>query len=96
MAKEQVRNEEAAGENTIVPAPGIAVQLTKREYLAAVALQGILASSHDEGRYSENDMAIMAVKQADALMALLQRTAGDQNPYASEFFDYGSARKEMD
>ena len=42
--------------------------LTKREYFAGMAMQGMLASDY------RGDIAIMAVKFADALLAELRRT----------------------
>lgn len=49
--------------------------LSKREYFAAMAMQGILANSTDrihDGMFGF--VAITAVKQADALLAELERT----------------------
>jgi len=43
--------------------------LTKREYFAAMAMQGILASSADRG---EHFVAEMAVKFADAVLTKLE------------------------
>jgi hypothetical protein len=43
--------------------------LTKREYFAAMAMQGTMTSS-----YSVNTIAEIAVKMADALLAELEKT----------------------
>lgn len=48
--------------------------LTKREYFAGVALQGILSNrwSMEFGNYNEEAKAEMAIKQADELLKQLE------------------------
>ena len=50
--------------------------LTKREYFAAKALQGLLANPNHDGKFS--DFAEDAVKHADALLAELAKTEGSK------------------
>ena len=50
--------------------------ISKREYFAAKALQGILANTDHNGKYSE--YAKDAVKHADALLAELSKTEGSK------------------
>lgn len=51
--------------------------LTKREYLAGLAMQGMLANSYTNGHTpplseaSRHEIALCAVEQADALIAYL-------------------------
>lgn len=48
--------------------------LTKREYFAAMAMQGIMANSDDAiTRFSHEDIALIAVSTADALIAELNK-----------------------
>lgn len=47
--------------------------LTKREYFAGLAMQGILISDA-EFTMDKNDIAFQAVRHADALLAELERT----------------------
>lgn len=57
------------GENGYACAPG----LTKRELFAAMAMQGIRTTmTHMHSRYAE--VADMAVDQADALLAALEKS----------------------
>lgn len=56
---------------------GKAFGLTKREYFAGLAMQGILAGDV-EGEISSDDLAVYSVKQADSLLSLLQKTADDR------------------
>lgn len=59
-----------AGEDRFACAPG----LTKRELIAAMAMQGIRATmTNSHANYA--DVARGAVAQADALLAALERTA---------------------
>lgn len=46
--------------------------LTKRELIAAMAMQGICAGDH-ENKYSERDVTQWAVSMADALLAELAK-----------------------
>jgi hypothetical protein len=54
-----------------------AASLTKREYFAALAMQGILANSYNDGRdrpsylLSEEMIARLSVTQADVLVKIL-------------------------
>jgi hypothetical protein len=57
------------------PFPSVGTGLTKREYFAAKALQGILASAHPAESWSA--LATCAVGAADALIAELGRKAGE-------------------
>ncbi len=45
--------------------------LTKREYFAALAMQGLLATESEPGNAYPRDIADMAVRRADALIAAL-------------------------
>lgn len=47
--------------------------LTKREYFAAMALQGLLAGSQGKVAWSEKQFAIGAINLADALIAELSK-----------------------
>ena len=47
--------------------------LTKREYFAAIALQGLLAGRNIESELSQDDWAEMAVQHADALIEALNQ-----------------------
>lgn len=67
---------EGPNSNWIWPTNG----LTKREYFAAMAMQGLLASETSEYEYRDTDkgtreqnVAVGAVKQADALLAELAK-----------------------
>lgn len=53
--------------------------LTKREYFAAAALQGLLANETHRLRTCANDgtVADEALKQADALIKALEQTASE-------------------
>lgn len=59
----------------------IAIGLTKREFLAAMAMQGILANSYQQdflnqtprSLASKNQIADLAVDQADALIEALSK-----------------------
>ena len=46
--------------------------LTKREYFAAMAMQGIVASCNSRGVLMDTEIAPFAVKWADALIAALK------------------------
>ena len=48
--------------------------LTKREMMAMAAMQGILSSLTEEDWLSTNELARCAVRNADALLAELERT----------------------
>lgn len=49
--------------------------LTKREYFAAKAMQGLLAAETEESHYAtRGDLARTAVAQADAVLAALTST----------------------
>lgn len=50
------------------------IGLTKREYFAGIALQGILSNrwSMEFGNYNEEAKAEMAIKQADELLKQLE------------------------
>lgn len=50
--------------------------LTKREYIAAVAMQGILAAWGQHDVTDAGEIASDAVLHADALLAELERTGG--------------------
>ncbi len=47
--------------------------LTKREYFAAMAMQGLSAHAYATGESSAKVIAAWAVKQADALIAALNK-----------------------
>jgi hypothetical protein len=55
--------------------------LTKREYFAALAMQGMLANSYGDGynmplsRASSDEIAVMSAFQADSLIKALNETA---------------------
>ena len=57
----------------------ISIGLTKREYFAALAMQGLLANSYQQDYLNQNPLSLavaneiaeMAVKQADYLLAAL-------------------------
>lgn len=49
--------------------------LTKREYFAGLAMQGIVASTTNEDAASEEKVAKWAVQHADALLAELEKEA---------------------
>ena len=51
----------------------VAHGLTKREYFAGLAMQGVLASDADQHRVAE-EIAGIAVSQADALLAELEES----------------------
>lgn len=55
---------------TVTDSPG----LTKRETMALAAMQGILSSLTDEDNLSPSELARCAVRNADALLAELERT----------------------
>lgn len=48
--------------------------LTKREYFAALAMQGLLASLTADDNFSPAELARSAVLNTDALLAELERT----------------------
>lgn len=48
--------------------------LTKREYFAALAMQGLLASLTPDDSFSPAELARSAVLNTDALLAELERT----------------------
>jgi hypothetical protein len=48
--------------------------LTKREYFAAMAMQGEITCQHDEFTGHPDTIAIRAVQCADALLAELEKT----------------------
>ena len=48
--------------------------LTKREMIAAMAMQGILASLTDESDMTPYELARTAVRNADALLAELEKS----------------------
>lgn len=50
--------------------------LTKREHIAAMAMQGFCAAPGAED-WAIDDLAEIAVRQADALLAELERTGGE-------------------
>jgi hypothetical protein len=55
---------------------GLAIQekgLSKREYFAAMAMQGVCANSSITERASYKTMAELSVKQADALIEALNK-----------------------
>lgn len=52
--------------------------LTKREYFAAMALQGILANSRFLRNHSDVDIHILSVKNADDLIEELNKPKNDQ------------------
>ena len=54
--------------------PGICDGLTKREAMTLAAMQGILSSLTDEDNLSPSELARCAVRNADALLAELERT----------------------
>jgi hypothetical protein len=55
--------------------------LTKREYFAAAALNGVLAGNNQPNiRFSEDSVAAVAVEYADALIAQLEKSELDSNP----------------
>jgi hypothetical protein len=57
---------------------GTTTGLTKREYLAAAALQGLLPRvTHEFGRPAENIYAERAVRYADALIEALNKNTND-------------------
>lgn len=61
-------------ERTGQPINGLfAAGLTKREYIAAMALQGLCANSGEYGEGYEDITASKAVKSADALLAELAK-----------------------
>jgi len=49
--------------------------LTKREYFAGLAMQGLITSDYQDDAEKRSDVqtAILAVKQADALLAELEK-----------------------
>ena len=47
--------------------------LTKREYFAAMALQGMLANCNTKGMYSAHDYLIAAVNASDGLINELNK-----------------------
>lgn len=59
--------------------PTVGYGLTKREYFAAVAMQGLLANSYNDGfnkplsHASNEEIAVMSVGQADALIKELSK-----------------------
>ena len=52
-------------------AQSIAAGLTKREYFAAMAMQGVLANPNYNGDYKH--LSVVSVKVADALLAELEK-----------------------
>ena len=57
-----------------VPELGVADGLTKREYFAGLAMQGILSCRGLS--YHEELLSLHAIKIADALLAELEKTQG--------------------
>lgn len=55
----------------VTPAPRLPIGLTKREYIAAMALQGIIASPQGYNDATYQGAARDAVAHADALLAAL-------------------------
>lgn len=53
---------------------GEAMGLTKREYFAALAMQGILSNGVDFTLHDDKDVASAAVLHADLLLTELERT----------------------
>lgn len=73
MSDRNIPNDRRNGDDMAFPCDGPNVPaygLTKREYIAAMALQGFLASLNGEAAY--NDVAADAVGYADALLAALR------------------------
>lgn len=50
--------------------------LTKREYFAAMAMQGLFADMTKQDEYTFQDVALDAVQAADALLAELEKGKG--------------------
>ena len=48
--------------------------LTKREYFAGLAMQGLRACAHPQAPTTSDEIADLAVADADALLAELERT----------------------
>lgn len=48
--------------------------LTKREYFAGLAMQGLRACAHPQAPTTSDEIADLAVADADALIAELERT----------------------
>lgn len=70
------------GDNTAFPRDNlkqIEYGLTKREFIAIMAMQGLLSNSHDNGMLkplsmaNRHEIAELAVSQADALIAELNK-----------------------
>ena len=55
---------------------GIATGLTKREYFAAMAMQGILASDSEQN-FTDENVSAWAVNSADALLAELAKARAE-------------------
>lgn len=53
---------------------GEAIGLTKREYFAALAMQGILSNGVDFTLHDDKDVAAAAALHADLLLTELERT----------------------
>lgn len=51
--------------------------LTKREYIAALAMQGFIATTKGPNTHTSVEVAEAAVKYAGALLRELERTVGD-------------------
>jgi hypothetical protein len=47
--------------------------ITKREYFAAIALQGLMANSHITERLKTPEISILAIRGADALIDALNK-----------------------
>ena len=60
------------GEKRVFPERGYAAGLNKREYFAAVALQGLLAH-HGDDDYPRESIAEYAVEHADLLLKELDK-----------------------
>lgn len=57
----------------IVNADKPASKMTKREMITAMAMQGIIASLTDESDMTPHELARTAVRDADALLAELEK-----------------------
>jgi hypothetical protein len=64
------------------PAHSVLYGLTKREYAAVVAMEGLLAA---DTLLDADRLAEVAVRYADALLAELERTDTDKQPDAPKY-----------
>ena len=55
------------------PRAGVSIGLTKREYFAGLAMQGLLASVHYASNYKDGAIVSQSVKIADALLEELDK-----------------------